>query len=309
MVSRREFLEGSLGAGLVLATQGCGSIAGGGASRRIVDSQVHLWKAESPDWRWVPNATPQLPEPFTIERFAPMMDEAGVERAIIVPPSWVGDRNDYALEAAKRYPGRFAVMGRFPVRDPKSAALLAGWKQQPGMLGVRLTFLGPTAAWLSDGSIDWFWPAAEKAGIPVMFLTGAGVLSRFVPIAERHPGLTLIIDHMNLSTEAVQKKTVSAEIDQVVALAKFPNVSCKVSASPLASVEAYPFRDMSPIIRRVFDAYGPRRSYWGTDITNSLAKATYRQRITQFTETLDFLSEEDKDWVMGRAILARLGWA
>ena len=187
--------------------------------RLIVDSQVHLWQAETPDWRWVPNVTPQLPEPFTIERLLPMMDDAGVERVVVVPPSWVGDRNDYALEAAKRYPGRFAVMGRFPVRDPKSASLLPTWKQQPGMLGVRLTFLGPTAAWLSDGSLDWFWPAAEKAGIPVMFLTGAGVLSRFVPIAERHPGLTLIIDHMNLSTEAVQKKTVSAEIDQVVALA------------------------------------------------------------------------------------------
>ena len=32
-------------------------------------------------------------------------------------------------------------------------------------------------------------------------------------------------------------------------------------------------------------------------------------RITQFTETLDFLSEEDKDWVMGRALMARLGWS
>jgi hypothetical protein len=43
-------------------------------------------------------------------------------------------------------------------------------------------------------------------------------------------------------------------------------------------------------------------------MTNSFAKATYRQRITQFTETLDFLGEEDKDWVMGRGILARLRW-
>jgi hypothetical protein len=49
--------------------------------------------------------------------------------------------------------------------------------------------------------------------------------------------------------------------------------------------------------------------YWGTDITNSLAVATYRQRVTHFTEQLSFLSESDKEWVMGRAILARLKWA
>ena len=87
--------------------------------RTIVDAQVHLWKAESPDWPWVPGVKPQLPEPFTIEKLVPMMDEAGVDRAVIVPPSWPGDRNDYALEAAKRYPNRFAVMGRIPLQNPQ----------------------------------------------------------------------------------------------------------------------------------------------------------------------------------------------
>jgi hypothetical protein len=61
-------------------------------------------------------------------------------------------------------------------------------------------------------------------------------------------------------------------------------------------------------VQRVFDAYGPQRSYWGTDLTNSFAKASYRQRVTHFTEELSFLSESDKDWVMGRAIMQRLKW-
>ncbi|GIT39658.1 MAG: hypothetical protein Ct9H300mP8_08540 [Gammaproteobacteria bacterium] len=42
------------------------------------------------------------------------MDEAGVDAAILVPPSWEGDRNDVCLDAALRFPDRFAVMGRFP---------------------------------------------------------------------------------------------------------------------------------------------------------------------------------------------------
>ena len=66
---------------------------------------------------------------------------------------------------------------------------------------------------------------------------------------------------------------------------------------------------MTVHIRRLFDAFGPRRCYWGTDLTHSFNKATYRQRITQFTETLDFLSDSDKEWIMGRAIQERLGWA
>ena len=48
----------------------------------IVDSQVHLWQAETPDWPWVPGRVAQLPEPFTIEKLVPLMDEAGVDRAV-----------------------------------------------------------------------------------------------------------------------------------------------------------------------------------------------------------------------------------
>jgi predicted TIM-barrel fold metal-dependent hydrolase len=256
----------------------------------------------------VPGLKPQLPEPFTIEKLVPMMDEAGVDRAVVVPPSWPGDRNDYGLEAVRRYPGRFGVMGRLPLQKPESAALLPAWKQQEGMLGVRLTFLRGLDKWLKDGTADWFWPAAEKAGVPVMFLA-PGAMPAFMPIAERHPGLTLIIDHMSLSGEIAQEGRIKEAIDQVVPLAKYPNVSVKVSSAPFYSREDYPYRDMKEHIRRCFDAFGPRRCHWGTDMTNSFAKATYSQRITHFTETLDFLSKDDLDWVMARSILERLKWA
>src|SRR3954453_21109468 len=99
-------------------------------------------------------------------------------------------------------PTAFGVMGRIRLQDPKSATLLPIWKQQPGMLGVRVTFNTPqTLAWLSDGTADWFWPAAEKAGLPVMFLA-VGAVPRFARIADRHPQLTLIIDHMGLNSSS-----------------------------------------------------------------------------------------------------------
>lgn len=276
----------------------------------IVDAQVHLWKGPSADWPWVPGMTPQLPEPFSIEKLVPMMDEAGVDRVVIVPPSWPGDRNDYALEAARRHPSRFGVMGRIALRNPQSAALLPAWRSQPGMLGVRLTFLNKDLAMLSDGSAEWFWPAAEKAGLPVMFLAGE-IGPYFARVAERHPGLQLIVDHMglSLSVPAVREGKLDGPLSNVLALAKYPNVSVKLSSAPTYSHQAYPFADMKPHLKRVFEAFGPKRCYWGTDITNSFDKATYRQRITHFTETLDFLSESDKDMVMGRALLERLRWA
>jgi predicted TIM-barrel fold metal-dependent hydrolase len=314
MLTRRNLLDGTLGAGLALAAQGAQPAAAqpGRQRRIIVDSQIHMWKANTPDRPWAPGTRPQLPEPMTIERVVPMLDEGGVDRVVIVPPTLEGERVDYGQEAARRYPGRFATMGRISLNDPGSARRLPTWRAQPAVLGVRLNFGlgigGEQPAWLTDGTADWFWPAAEKAGIPVMFLT-TGQTSLFGRIAERHPQLILIIDHMGVSSEAVRNNTMPAALAESAALAKYPNVSVKLSAAPLFSSEPYPFRDVTAHIRRLFDAYGPSRCYWGTDVTNSFAKATYRQRVTHFTEEMNFLSEEDKDLIMGRAILARLEWA
>jgi len=54
----------------------------------IVDSQVHLWLAEAPDRRWPADGPGRahLPYPFTYDKLLPMMDEAGVDRVVIVPP-------------------------------------------------------------------------------------------------------------------------------------------------------------------------------------------------------------------------------
>ena len=306
MISRRQFGTFTLAAGAAMASQ---KTTAQSSKRRIVDAQVHLWKAESEDWKWVPGMKPQMPEPFTVEKLIPLMDQAGVDRVVVVPPSWPGDRNDYALEAAKRYPDRLAVMGRIPLKNPQAAAaLLLKWREQPGMLGIRLTFLGVNQPWLTDGTADWFWPEAEKAGLPVMFLTD-GQNAQLAGVAERYPRLQLIADHMGIGGNTPKEGRIPDAVSQTASLAKYPNVSVKLSAAPNYSSEAYPFRDFTPHIKRLFEAYGPKRCYWGSDMTNGFGKATYQQRITHFTEKLPFLSEQDKDWVMGKSILERLKWS
>ena len=52
------------------------------------------------------------------------MDDAGVDRVIIVPPSWEGDRIDYSLEAAEAHPDRFGIMARVPQNKPEKGKAL-----------------------------------------------------------------------------------------------------------------------------------------------------------------------------------------
>ena len=141
-----------------------------------------------------------------------------------------------------------------------------------------------------------------------MFLA-FGLVNLFEPIAQRHPGLPLIVDHMGVNTAIAQKGQMAEMIGHAVALAKYPNVSVKLSNLPNSSLEPYPYKDLTPHIKRVFDAYGPQRCHWGTDVTNGQHRGSWRQRLTHFTETIDFMSESDKDWVLGRSIQEKLKWA
>jgi predicted TIM-barrel fold metal-dependent hydrolase len=89
---------------------------------------------------------------------------------------------------------RFAIMGRIPVNRPEARRMLETWKDQPGMLGVRLTFHHDwDRPWMTDGTADWFWPTAERLGIPVM-LNAPMLHSEIGDIAAQHPGLRIIVE-------------------------------------------------------------------------------------------------------------------
>jgi L-fuconolactonase len=270
----------------------------------IIDSQVHVWPPDRPDRRLGEGVGER--QPYGYDRLVADMDRAKVDRAILVPPSFDHDRNDYALEAVRSHPDRFAIMGRVALKAA-DRDMLAGWRAQPGMLGVRLTFHRDSdRPWLTDGTADWFWPQAERHDIPVM-VHAPERLAEIDAIAARHPGLRIIVDHMGFA-RATMDGAASAAVERMNALARHPNVFVKVSALPCFSTEPYPFRNLREPLRRVIEAFGPRRAFWGSDITRVPATCSYRQTVTHFTEKLDFLSADELEWIMGRGLADCLRW-
>ena len=271
----------------------------------IIDSQVHVWPPDRPDRRLGEGVGDR--QPYGDGQLVADMDRAGVDRAILVPPSFDADRNDYALEAVRKHPDRFAIMGRVPLKAGAGKDILKGWREQPGMLGVRLTFhRDADRPWLTDGTADWFWPQAERHDIPVM-VHAPERLAEIGEVAARHPRLRIIVDHMGFARATMDDKAAPA-VARINALARHPNVFVKVSALPCFSTEPYPFKNLHEPLRHVIEAFGPRRAFWGSDITRVPATCSYRQTVTHFTEELDFLSRDDLDWIMGRGLAECLRW-
>src|SRR5947207_3056587 len=85
----------------------------------------------------------------------------------------------------------------------------------------------------------------------------ATYLPQVAQIAERHPGLKLIIDHLGRARGG-QDDAAFANIAQVCALAKFPNVALKATGAAGESSQPYPFTNIHNHLRQLYDAFGPQ---------------------------------------------------
>ena len=171
------------------------------------------------------------------------------------------------------------------------------------MLGLRFTFNQPhQRTWPTDGTIDWLWPAAERADT-----RGAG-RGEFPPgrRAGRRTPSGATVDHRSPGRAGARRCRGLRKSVGALALAKYPNVAIKATGAPSYSSESYPFRNIQPYLRQIYDAFGPERMFWGTDITRM--PCSWKQCVTFFTEELSWLSESDKELIMGRALCNWLNW-
>ena len=270
----------------------------------IVDSQIHIWQngKMSPQHRQIPT--------YSIDDALAEMASAGVDCAVIHPPSSLGEAvNVLAVEAVRRHPHKFCILGHFDLQSPEREKIVANWRERPGMLGFRYTFNQPhQKMWLTDGSLDWFWAACEKHGLPVGLLASGDRIAAVGKIAERHPRLKVHIDHIGRGGGASKNKddAAYADLGNMLALARLRNVAIKLSGAPSTSSQPYPYKNIHGYLHQIVEAFGPERCFWGTDITRM--PIPYRQCVTMFTEELPWLKGRDLERVMGGAFVDWLGW-
>jgi len=117
------------------------------------------------------------------------------------------------------------------------------------------------------------------------------VLEDVGEVAKRYPTVRLIIDPYG-AAKGDEGREAGLGIAQTIGLAKHPNVFVKLTSAPSCSSEDYPYRNIHPHLKRLIETFGPRRCFWGTDLSSMLSRrSAYRQAVTMFTEEMDFLSK------------------
>jgi len=269
------------------------------AKLSITDAHVHVWSSGH-------STGPHRRTPVTREVLDAEMLAAGVARALLVPPLWDPQGNAYALSLAHAEPAKFAVMGLLAPDAADPCECLRRWKGQPGMAGVRFLFnTKERLAPLATGRLEPLWRLAEDSNV-VVAMQIPGALPLVADIAERHPALRIVVDDLGVP-RGLSGPAAFDHLPMLLALAAHPNVYVKAAGVGDYALDPYPFRSLGIVLRRLFDAFGPQRILWGSDL--SKLHHSYRQCVMHFCESLPWLSPADLELVMGRNTCRVFDWA
>ena len=116
-------------------------------------------------------------------------------------------------------------------------------------------------------------------------------------LVEKHPALTVVIDHMADCPADQPEKLAS-----LIALAQYPKVFVKISHTWSLSKQDYPYTDSQAQVKRLYDAFGPRRLMWATDWPLVENHCGYAKALALVRDEMKFLNEEDKRWMLSKTI-------
>lgn len=220
------------------------------------DTHAHVFTPGLPlaeNCRYVPDYS------ATLEQYLEHLDRHGLDKGILVQPSFLGTDNSYMLDAMRTYPDRFygvAVVDTAITIDEMQAM------RDAGVIGIRLNLIGlplpdfETAAWQTLLShvktLGWHIELHRSAkDLPLLIepLLAAGV--------------KVVVDHFGLPSET--DKAYDAGFRYLLALGASRRVWVKISASyrngPCENSE----HNILPLLPLLLAEYGPDRLLWGSD--------------------------------------------
>ena len=271
---------------------------------KLVDAQIHVWKASTPDRPWPEDAIePQRDKPLEVSEVRELMDQAGVAGALLLGPTWEGSRNDYVLEASAAEPGRFGAICRFAMTDAAEVEKLAHWRDVEGMLAIRLSLNRGDVDGALAGALDsGFFAAAQEHGIPLC-IYAPGRYALYETLADRFPGLRMTVDHAAVETD---DRPLSEAVAPLLALARHRGIAVKASALPCFVREHAPFPSITEAVYRLVGAFGAERVFFGSDL--SRLPVPYGELVDVFVNRLPRLDDEERALVAGRGLAQWLDW-
>ena len=250
--------------------------------QKIVDAHQHLWDLDLFHYAWLKDL-PVLNQSFRMNDYCDATKGLAIEKSVHleadVDEPFMVDETKHVLRLADRSDNPLegvVACGRPESKDFKT--YLERILGHPKLKGIRrILHTQPDDLGQSETFIE---NVNSLAGYGLSF--DLCVLARQLPLAirlvSRCPEVTFLLDHCGVPQ--VREKILDPWRANIHAIAKFPNVFCKISGLvAYADPHHWTAEDLRPYVDHAIECFGWDRVMFGSDWPVCTLSASYRQWV------------------------------
>jgi L-fuconolactonase len=264
----------------------------------MIDAHQHFWRVERGDYHWMSPDLKALYRDYGPDDLAPLLERHGIARTILVQAAQTLAETEFMLGIAARTPFVAGVVGWAEFADPEAPDAIARLARDPLLVGLRPMVQDiADDDWLVRADLAPAFRALQDYGLVLDALVFPRHLSRLLVVLDRHPDLTVVVDHG--AKPAIRGGRLDPWRADMAAVAARANTVCKLSGLVTEAAPDWRVEDLRPYVDHLLAVFGPQRLLWGSDWPVVNLAGGYDRWREAALALLGGLSERDRAALLG----------
>jgi L-fucono-1,5-lactonase len=230
----------------------------------IIDAHHHFWKYTPAEYGWIDDEMAVIRRDFLPADLERAIRGAGVDGVVTVQARQTVEETAWTLDLADKHDFIRGVVGWLPLTATDIEEHLERFAANPKLKGVRHVLQGEPGEYMSRADFNSGLSRLRRYDLVYDILIVERQLPAAIELVDRHPNQTFVLDH--LAKPRIRERVLSPWQENIVELARRPNVYCKLSGMVTeADYRTWQIDDLRPYVDTVLDAFGGRRVMFGSD--------------------------------------------
>jgi L-fuconolactonase len=267
-----------------------------------IDAHQHYWKLAWSEYAWM-HPHKAIQRDYGPEDLAPLLQAAKIGGTVLVQADATERETDRLIELALHTQTVLGIVGWVDFASPGAVAEVERRAAEPLLCGLRpMLELVDDAKWILQPQIGPVLQAMVRTGLCFDALIQPRHLTAIAALVDRHPDLSIVIDHggkPNLALEGRRTGAFARWRDDMRALAAHPRIHCKLSGLLTQAPPDWTSDHILPAAETLLDLFGPDRLIWGSDWPVLTLAGTYQQWVEITEHVLRGLTDAQRAAVWG----------
>ena len=265
-----------------------------------IDSHQHYWHFNTADYGWMGENMSVIKRDFLPTDLLPELKSIDFDGSVAVQARQSLEETNWLLQLADEHPHIKGVVGWLDLQSEQVEAQIAAFAKHPKAVGVRHVIH-------DEEDIDFMLRPAfirgvqqlEKYDLAYDILIFPTHLANTIEFVKQFSDKQIfVVDH--IAKPLIKDGIVSPWKEDIAALAKFPNVYCKLSGMVTeADWNTWKPENIRPYLDVIMEAFGPERILIGSDWPVCLVAGKYSEVMQVVIDYISTFTEKEQALMLG----------